>query len=186
MLRVLKMIFLVFLAGCSLKTAPNVLDQQEVLRLIDEGTLYLRSRDLDNAEASFRVASEIAETAAVLDGLGCVAFLRSNFKDAEEYFWRAYEVDATYNNSLGNLALLYETEGKKDKAKELYERALNEDPRNFRTRNNYAAFLSGANNGAVKGQAKRELLKAKMLANDPLILDNIEKINMNKESYGLD
>lgn len=168
----------VCLVGCALERPIGVDDQHEVLRLIDQGTLYLRSEDLENAEASFKVASEIMESAAVYDGLGCVALLKGYYHDAEGYFWRAYEIDSTYNNSLGNLALLYEITGRTAKAKELYARSLMEDPKNFRARNNYAGFLADKGGIADSKQAISELMKARMLAQHPLILDNIEQLQV--------
>ena len=178
MLRFILITYLIISAGCMANRVVGVEDQSEALRQVDQGTLYLRQRDLDKAEASFRVANETVPTlASALDGLGCVAFLRGNYKDAEEYFWRAYEVDSSYNNSLGNLALLYETTGDKQKAAQLYSRALQEDPRNFRARNNYAGFLvSSGNNQKIK-RAQDELLKAKMLLNHPLISRNLENLD---------
>ena len=54
-----------------------------------------------------------------------------------------------------------------------------EDPKNFRSRNNFAAFMVDLKSGdkAELSNALSELLKAEALAQHPLIQDNIRKIS---------
>jgi Flp pilus assembly protein TadD len=173
MYKFLLLICLLMLSGCVMTRLQSFEEVNEAQRLVDQGTLLIREGELEAAKASFMVALEMASNAAAFDGLGCVYLLKGSFDLAEEYFWRAYEVDANYNNSLGNLAILYELRGDYKRAKELYLRSLGEDPINFRARNNYAAFLldTGGKYGKKLGLA--ELLKAIMLAQHPTIKDNI-------------
>ena len=161
-----------YLSGCSFLDQPGIHDRGQIEKLVDQGVGYMREGKLDEAEAAFKVALEIGNSAAALDGMGCVAFRRGETKRAEEFFWRAYEVDATYNNSLGNLALLYESQGLRLKALELYRRSLDLDPYNFRSRNNYAVFLADGDIPKARG----ELLKAKALAPHSVIKDNLNAL----------
>lgn len=178
--RIVLSVLALILSGCINTNRPSLSDNQEALALIDNGVVLLRSGELERARAAFDMAYQISGAAAALDGLGCVAFLSEDFKSAENLFWRAYEIDQTYNNSLGNLAMLYQIKGEHQKAEELYLRSISEDPKNFRSRNNFAAFLiSNKRDGSnlTKEQAFKELLKAEALAQHPLIKDNIRKIS---------
>ncbi len=161
-------------AACSAAKIPSMEDEKESLRLIDEAVLYLREGELDRAESNFNLALELSISAAATDGLGCIAFARKDYPRAEELFWEAYDIDASYNNSLGNLALLYEVQGDMVKARELYEQALAQDTRNFRMRNNYAVHL--AENDTSKEVVFKELYKAQALYNHPKIYDNINNL----------
>ena len=58
-------------------------------------------------------------------------------------------------------------------AGELYEQAIREEPKNFRARNNYAAFLERTKDSTV---ARRELLKAAALIDHPLIRQNLDQL----------
>ena len=180
------LVLLVFnLCACAVPVAPNPSSINEGLKLVDQGTLQLRKGAFDQAQASFEMAWEIANLAAALDGLGCVAFLREDYPGAEQYFVQAYQQDPDYSNSLGNLALLYERHGLSDEAQQLYERAIAEDPKNVRSRNNFAGFLvsEGGANRSAQGRkagiirAKHELHRAAALANNPIINENIGRLN---------
>jgi len=172
-------------SGCTgVVVAPDSSAVSESLKLVDQGTLHLRDGALDQAQASFEMAWEIGSQAAALDGLGCVAFMREDYPSAEQYFVQAYQQDPDYSNSLGNLALLYEKHGLSNDALQLYERAIEEDPKNIRSRNNFAGFLASgkAANGnsqlrkADSQRAKRELQRAAALANNPIINENIGRL----------
>jgi len=165
------------MSGCVFGMNPSMDDEQEVSRLVDEGILHMREGDLDRAKANFELAGDLTVSAAAVDGLGCIAFLQEDYALAEELFWQAYETDSTYNNSLGNLALLFEKQGRKAEAEKLFAQAMREDPKNFRMRNNYAAYL-GDNKGP-KERAFSELYKAQALFNHPMIYDNINILKEN-------
>lgn len=149
-------------------------EYHEGLRLIDEGTLRLRAGELDEAEATFIAAAELAPLAAALDGRGCVAFLRGDLSAAERWFTAAWEMDRTYEHSLANLALVREAQGDQAGAERLYRAAITEEPRHFRARNNYAAFLVQMKGSTVEG--RQELLKAAALADHPLIRQNLDQL----------
>lgn len=168
-------IWLLVMSGCTITGPRDAADVQGAHLIIERGIEHLRHKEYELAEADFVVANEIVRLPAALDGLGCIAYYRGQFAAAEEYYWQAYELDTTYNNSLANLAVLYETQGKRGKATELFKRALAEDPANYRARNNYAAFLSAENKPAE--EVLKELLKAQALFNHPVIYDNIVIVN---------
>jgi type IV pilus assembly protein PilF len=57
------------------------------------------------------------------------------------YRWeRATQIDPTYAEAFNNLAVAYEHEGKLDKAREAYEKALALDPDNAMIRQNFDLF----------------------------------------------
>lgn len=177
-MRVTIIFLLISLSGCFAGRAPSPQELHEASMLVDYAVEHLREGNLEQAEATFQVAYELAGLAAAIDGLGCVAYMREDYARAESLFWQAYDMDATYDTSLSNLALLYEVQGRKKEAFELYQKALSADPKNHRLRNNYAGFLY-ENNGA-KAQVLGELLKAEALFNDSKIYGNIELIKRGK------
>jgi Tfp pilus assembly protein PilF len=165
---------IVFCVGCAVVEAPPSFEaSQRGLKLVDQGTLLLRSGELEKAEAAFLVAYELARLPAAVDGLGCVAFLRGDMVVAEQRFVEAYQADEGYNNALGNLALVYEATGRKEDATRLYARAVRENGDNFRIRGNFGAFLADSGN---RQEAKQELLKAASIASHPLIEENLKRV----------
>jgi len=163
--------------GCVV-TQPVTLDRQtEALRLIDQGTSQLRAFKLKQAQASFAVAADMANLAAAYDGLGCVALIQGEFVKAEKHFLQAYNLDEKYEHSLGNLALLYEIRGLRGEAITLYLKAIEGNPKNFRLRNNFAAFLlDNYPESESEVIAKDELLKAQALVKHPFIEENLVKM----------
>lgn len=145
-------------------------------QLIDQGILQLRSGKLSKAEAAFEVARDMLPmSAAVYDGLGCVAMMRGDFVRAEKYLLHASLLDAQYREVYANLAILYEMTGHKDDASLMYRYARQIDPENFRVRNNYAAFQFRRGRGTTE-TALKELLRAEALAPHPVIVDNIRRL----------
>ena len=170
-------LFLCF--GCApLERGVSPHDIHRANELIDQGVLLLRAGQLDQAEASFAVAQEIADFAAALDGLGCIALLRGNYTRAERLFRRAYEMDDSYDHVLGNLALLYEMQGDRAQAKHFYKHALSDNPKSFRFRNNFAIFLY-ENDLENRERIIYELEKAFALANDKLMQQNMKRVRGN-------
>lgn len=152
--------------------------------LVDEGTSLMKQGELKRAEASFKLALEVAPLAAAYDGLGCIAFLQGDMMQARQLFIIAYDMDPSYERPLANLGLTYEAEGDTIKAREFYETALRKDPRDFMVRNNYAALLQA---NAAESKNQREtlmrrdqvlelLLQAEALSPHPLIKKNLERI----------
>jgi len=84
------------LSGCWVIATPNTEQLFEAQRLLNQGTVHLRKAELEQAEAAFRIAYEIAPGAAALDGLGSVAFLQSDFKKAERFFLKAHQIEPNY------------------------------------------------------------------------------------------
>lgn len=162
-------------AGCAIEKAPGTSDEHRALALVDQGTVLLRSGDLDRAAAAFQVAYELARPAAAADGLGCVAFLRGDVLAAEKLFIQAYEMDENYSQSLANLALLYESRGLYSQAEAMYRRVIEEDPANFRARNNFAGLLFD-NKKESGARVRGELLRGAAVQPHPLLKWNISKV----------
>ena len=163
--------------ACSPSAPPEAIDVRDADALVSQGTLLLRHEKLEEAEAAFRVALDLYDSPAAVDGLGCVAMLRGDAARAQALFIRAYEMDESYTNSLGNLALLYELLGFTDEAKLLYQRALLENPRNYRFRNNFAAFL---HDKVMRTELSREeFRKAQALVKHEIIEDNLDTLERN-------
>jgi Flp pilus assembly protein TadD len=165
------------LAACSVPREVTVSQLHEAQRLVDAGSTYLHLGQLERASAAFQVAYDLARLPAAMDGLGCVDFLRGDFEKAAKIFILAHEMDERYVNSLANLALLYEAQGHRQEAELLYRRAMEDDPKDFRARNNFAGFLIEhiGDSELSNRLARQELLKAQALADLPLIADNIRK-----------
>lgn len=132
---------LVFMNGCIAGRPVDLEDRLTAQKLIDQGVAYLRRGERERARSAFQLSFELVRSAAAVDGLGCVAFLEGQVDLAERYFVESYEMDPKYSNSLGNLALLYELQGYGNEAMLLHKRAVYENPRNYRFRNNFAVFL---------------------------------------------
>lgn len=170
----LLILFLLALSGCVAQSvAPDFASRREAQEIVDNGTLLLREGELSRAQAAFEASWAIAPSPQALDGLGCVAFLKGETKEAEELFTRALTLDEEYSHALGNLALLYESEGNHEKAKELYERGLIQEPKNFQARNNYGVFLEESGDSDT---ARGEILRAEAISGHPLIVENVSRI----------
>ena len=183
-MKLLLSILIIFLFGCSYNQAFDLENHTEALRLVDQGTQYLRLADLDRAEAAFRVAVQLEQLPRAYDGLGCVAFLRGEYLEAEKYFINAYQIGDNYSHALANLALLYESQGLLSKASQLYVRAIKENPKNVSVRNNYAVHLFEIDNRGSSILAQNEFLEAQALVNHPLIEDNLSRVK--DKSHGRD
>lgn len=153
--------------------APDFNARREAQDLVDNGTLLLRQGELSRAQAAFESSWAISPSPQALDGLGCVAFLRGEEMEAEELFTRAVSFDEGYSHALSNLALLYEKQGKHEKARTLFEKGLISDPKNFQARNNYGVFLQEI---GEEGGARSEILRAEVLSKHPLIIENVSRI----------
>ncbi|NLF25282.1 MAG: hypothetical protein GX589_06450 [Deltaproteobacteria bacterium] len=169
------------LLGCVGMYEPTVSEKWEAEKLVDQGCAYLNLGDLDRAVSAFTVSYELAPSAAALDGLGCAAFLAGQLDKAERYFLGAMDFDWNYRNAIANLALLYEYQGRLEEAGRLHQGAIEELPQNFRARNNFAVFLHehGGVGEGLASAVRGELLKAEMLEDSSLILDNINKLERN-------
>lgn len=171
------------LTGCAVEKVISPSDFQESQRLVDQGTFFLRQGKFAEARAAFSMAREISGSPIALDGLGCVAMLEGRYEVAQRYFISAYQKDNQYTNALANLALLYELYGYSAEAETLYRQVLGEEPRNFRARNNFAAFMHD-NGHQYDIVVSDELNKAFSLTPHPLIKANLSLID--RREYGSD
>jgi tetratricopeptide (TPR) repeat protein len=143
-------IFSIF-GGCTLLIDGYKYDEVRVESMLERGVFNLRNLKLKDAEANFRLVLEntyldnsdisLQHSVEALDGLGCIAFINKNFLSAQDFFYRAIELDPTYSEAYGHLAMVYELQGKKKAAVQLYEASLRNNPNDFKIRGNYAAFL---------------------------------------------
>jgi len=157
-------------SGCALPKPPATSENiAKASELVDRGVLFLRANKFDEAQASFEAASEIGQIPAALDGLGCIAFLRGEPEVAIKLFEAAYN-QGGYPMALANLALVQESLGNLTVADTLYRRAIAEDPKNYKARGNFSVFM--AEYLDEREEARRELLKAKVIESTPLLIHN--------------
>ncbi len=178
--KILLIVITLTFAGCLVTEPPSMDAIHRARELVDQGVIYLELGELERAEATFRVAFEVAEIPQSLDGLGCVAFLRGDFESAEKLFNQAYALDPAYTYVLGNLALLYEQQGAAEKSLALYQRAIELNPANFQFRNNFGVFLKQKLD--YPNLSVSELRKGAALSPDPLIEYNLKQLGVNLEN----
>ena len=161
--------------GCFQRASVSEDRYQRALSLVDEGTSLLRERKPREAGVLFAMAAELAPVAAAVDGQGCAALMEGDFKRAEELFEKAYDMDETYDEALGNLALLKDIQGNSHEALKLYSKFLETHPDSGVVRNNKAALEYDL--GARRMLVAEELEKAKRLSEHGVIKDNLEKMS---------
>lgn len=164
--------------GCAFPARITYENRQQALRLLDEGTAELRRGELMRARLSFELAGELDHQPAVLDGLGCVAFLEGDFTEAGRLFAEAYEYDPAYTEALAHLALVSEALGQVALAEEYYEKSLRQNPMDATARNNYAAFLFAGSGTSHREEARRQLFKADSLVKHEIIEHNLQLIRI--------
>lgn len=171
---ILVLLLSVPLLGCSIGGKVPEENYQRALALVDLGTEKLRELDWDSAQAAFVLAEELAPLAAAIDGQGCVAMMLGNFDTAERFFREAYAADKGYDEALANLALLYDIRGERERARELFESFLEQNPDSARARSDYAAVIDDL--GLDKAAVLQELLKARALQSNGIVEENITKV----------
>lgn len=164
----------IWLCGCFL--SPQVSDDRykQAEKLVEQGSEHLRLGRLEEASAAFSVAVELAPLAAAVDGQGCVALLKGDFRQAERLFTAAYEMDASYDEALANLALLMDLSGRKERAKELYDQSVRVMPGHVGVRNNRAVLEY--EQGQRKMLVVKELEKAGLLAEHGVVAENLARM----------
>ncbi len=165
---------MVALSGCFHSVGIPEERYQRAEELVEQGIGLLREERLDDAEASFSMAYDLAPLAAALDGQGCVALLRGEMELAEGFFRKAYESDRTYGEALANLAILMDITGRHREAMQLYTSYLEQYPDGVRARNNRAALEYDM--GGSKIWVSQELAKAALLSEDSVIRDNLTNL----------
>lgn len=176
-MEILRFILLASLAltsGCTIRNYSSTQEEHEALLLVDRGSAFLRAESLDEAQAAFLVAYQMARLPRAVDGLGCVAFRRGDLLTAERLFRQAFELDPNDVEPLANLALLYDRQGKTDAARILFKRVLLHEPTNVRARNNFSALLFESHQ---IGQARAEILMAQAVVKHPVLTGNLIKID---------
>lgn len=163
-------------SGCMVWRVPTMRDQERSSMFVDQGVVALRRGEFGAARISFQLARELFDSAAAIDGLGCVALLEGDLEVAEALFNEALEADYSYVEVYGNLALLYEYRGDSARAEILYKKAIELDPGSYRTRNNYAIFLAHRNEHDLPS-IRTQLMKAALLGNAPLMNDNLTHLS---------
>ena len=166
----------VLMAACSALPPPDPVRVSEARELVDAGVAELRQGKVDQAKAAFAMAADLVPLPEAIDGLGCAALRGGDLRSAQAYFLAAYEQDNEYAPALAHLAFLYETQGYTKEAERLYASALAADPRLFRDRNNFTAFLYD-NGKADRAAARHELLKARAIVPHPVIEENLNVLD---------
>lgn len=169
----LAMCFQLF-TGCALSRSVPEERYRQALELVDQGTAHIRQGKLKEANLAFSTAEELAPLAAAVDGQGCVALLLGEFERAEGLFLRAYDMDETYDRALANLALLQDIRGSDEEAIKLYNRAIERLPELVTARNNRAALEYDRSGRKI--EALQELEKAKLIAEHPIISENLVRL----------
>jgi tetratricopeptide (TPR) repeat protein len=163
-------------------------DYRTALELVDRGTVLLRNRAVDEADALFALSHELVPLASALDGRGCVAVVRGHLDEAESFFLRAYDSDRTYDDALANLALVKELKGDWSTARELYRALLSVRPEHAAARHNLAALehdeavRSGTWTARKRSRTRAEITKAIAMGAHGVMIDNLERLN---EEQGL-
>jgi len=169
--------------GCvpAIQIGNDPIKLHESASYVGKGVLALRAGNLEEASAAFNLAKELYPSASAADGLGCVAFRRKDYRQAEQHFLKALEMDESYASAHANLALLYELKNSRKKALGNYLKALQLQPSNYRSRNNYAAHLYDSN---LVDLARHELLKAKIVRGvDEPIVHNLKETESNESKF---
>ena len=142
----------------------------------------LREGRLSDAATAFGLARDYAPLAAALDGKGCVAFLKGDFAQAEDLFRQAYESDVTYDEALGNLALVLDVVGRHEEALDLYGELLEQHPEAARQRNNRAALAF--DEATDPREVEAELAKAALLLGAGIAESNLTRIRESRRKIG--
>ena len=108
------------------------INTKEVAKLITQALNFKQEGDLIRAELNLRKALKIEpDNFIVLNNIGSIYSLKNELKKAKDFFSRAINIKHDYNNAIFNLALTYEEMGIKDKAVELYKKAIKYEPNNL-------------------------------------------------------
>lgn len=176
-------IVVVAVTGCAIVRPVSQEQFRRATTLVDVGVMHLREMRLVEADAAFEQAFDIAPVAAALDGMGCVALLNGEFDKAERMFVQAYELDADYDQSMANLALLRDIQGRKEEASQLYHEYLSRYPEAARVRNN--AALLDFDMDERPEVVVNELRKAATIEDSAIVRENLEKVKRYAQGDGV-
>lgn len=114
------------------------LAERKVIDSIETGYKLLRKGKYEEAAAKFKEAlKSLPNDERVLNGLGLALMKMGNYRESEEYLRKLVRInnDKLYRTNLGNL---YFRSGRIDKAIEIYQEVLKEDPQYYNALNNLA------------------------------------------------
>jgi type IV pilus assembly protein PilF len=96
---------------------------------------------IEKSEPATRAEPNLQEAARINTDLGLNYARTGNFDVAFDKFQRALSQDSTYAPAHAGIALIYSQRRQNDKAEQHYEKALQLQPNDPITRNNYGVFL---------------------------------------------
>ena len=162
-------LMLVIGASCT-KPMPVTPEQEaklekKVQSLLVQATKFLRGDSKDSELAAFsklKIAYELSpDDPRVLDALGCLYWKKGDLNTAYSYFKQATQINNYYDRGYAHMALIAEERKEYREAENLYQLAIQMNPLNFRTRNNYALMLRRINSDPnLDFKASSEYLKA--------------------------
>jgi Flp pilus assembly protein TadD len=172
----------VWFMGCfAPPVATPVQRQMRAEELIGEGVLFLRQNRLEEAEASFVLSISLIPSAGATDGLGCVAFRRGDFRQAEKLFLRAIALEHGYFAAYSNLGLLYDTVGDFELARKYYRAALELQPDDSQTRVNYGVLLANWADPVFREEAAKEFVRAAVAGSNETAPENFRRLRVLEE-----
>lgn len=145
---------------------------------VEQGALELRQMHFDEAKRFFELAADLAPLAAAKDGMGCVELLKGDPGKAVVLFQEAYQMDATYDEALLNLALAHDIRGDKEGAISIYLEYLDKYPDSVRARNNLAVLEYDRGGGRM--EVLHALSKAEMLSPNRVLSQNIDVVRRSR------
>jgi tetratricopeptide (TPR) repeat protein len=132
----------------------------------------------DEAKRFFELAADLVPLAAAKDGMGCVELLKGDPGKAVVLFQEAYQMDATYDEALLNLALAHDIRGDKEGAMSIYLEYLDKSPDSVRARNNLAVLEYDRGGGRM--EVLHALSKAEMLSPNRVLSQNIDVVRRSR------
>lgn len=177
------LLFLLF-GGCAVQPL-NMARAERAKGYVEKGVLLLDQLKFDDAEAAFLLSLKIEPTPQGYDGLGCVAFRRGDYNAAELLYKKVIEKYPWYRTVYGNLALLFDTTGRHDGARELYYHASKILPENVRVQNNFGAHLFEHSDRRSKEEGILTLRQARVVGPNPVIEENLKRARL-EDGYGKD
>lgn len=137
------------------------------------GLIYLKQAQFSKAEALFKqLISQIEHDAVYHSNLGRALYEQEKFEEALESYLKSIEIDSSRPGRFVSTAEVYRQLGNKEKARKMYEAALNLDPSNIDYLLTYAHFLI-----EEKDSVKAQFYLDKVLKIQP---DNAVALEMKK------
>jgi tetratricopeptide (TPR) repeat protein len=104
-------------------------DKDDIKSRLELGVLYSMNGKIDDAEKLFKEVLEIEpKEPSALNNLGNIKYLKKEYNKAIEYYLKASFVDPYDANILINIARLYTVLGKKEEARNFFNKAVSINP----------------------------------------------------------